>query len=96
MGRSVTPTYAVEMEGCTPAAWHVRPSNIQKGYGKPTPENLAFYVEKYINSLKPGGCNHHISKALGKMPIPNWARIVKNDGSRNVLASWNAPNFMVV
>ena len=96
MGRSFTPKYAVEMEGCTSATWRVGPEYQIPGNGKPTAANLAKYVEAYIGSLKTGGVNVHISKALGYMPIPNWARIVLNDGSRTVIAEWKAPLFMIV
>ena len=88
MGRSVTPKYAVEVQGCTSAAWRVKEQYGIPGYGSPTAENLAKYVKAYIESLQPGGVNQHVSNALGYVPIPTHARIVLNDGSRTVLAEW--------
>jgi hypothetical protein len=90
MGRSRTSKYAIEMDGVTSSCWFVNEK------GRPTEENLAEYVSAYVESLKVGGCNYHVSKALGFMPIPNWARIVLNDGSRKPVVEWKAPMFMVI
>jgi hypothetical protein len=84
------------MEGSTAAAWHVKDRHQVKGYGKPTEANLTKYIEAFIESLKPGGCNHHVSKALGYMPIPNWARIRVNCIGGETLAEWKAPMFMAL
>jgi len=96
MGRSTTPKYVVEMDGSTPAEWRVKKRFNIPGYGVPNEANLVKYVEGFIESLKPGGANHHISKALGYMPIPNWARIKVNCVGGEVLAEWKAPMFMVL
>lgn len=61
MSRNSTPAYRVEVEGnesfeMTNAIW-------RKHYGRPTEANAQKYVEKFNESLAPGGCNEHISKA---------------------------------
>lgn len=96
MGRSYTPKYVVEMEGSTPAEWRVKSRYGIPGYGAPTEANLIKYVEAFIESLKVGGANQHISKALGYMPIPNWARIKVNCAGGEMLAEWKAPMFMAL
>ena len=62
MGRSITPKYRVETVCVgsmnTPCAW--RPE-----YGQPTEANLAEYVRRTNESVKPGGCNEHIGRAFG-------------------------------
>ncbi len=88
MGKSVTPKDVVEMEGCTSMAWWERERYGIPGKGKPTNENLEKYVQAYISSLQPEGCNKHISKALGYMPVPNWARIRHNCAGGEVVAEW--------
>lgn len=87
--------YFVEVEGCTPAIWRVRKQFNLPGYGRPTEKNLAKYVMDYIDSLKIGGVNQHISKALGQIPVPNWAKIREN-GDGRVVATWKAPMFMEI
>lgn len=98
MGRSTTTKCAMEMDGCTGRCWHVRGSRSMgtPTEGAPTAENLTRAVESYIRSIESGGVNAHISKALGYIPYPNWARIVWNDGSRRVICEWTAPAFMAV
>jgi hypothetical protein len=84
MGRSVTPPYALEMDGATPMSWWVKRRKPFTSYGKPTAENLAKFMADYLKSLQPGGCNQHIAY------VPRWARIVVNDGGRRVIAEWLA------
>lgn len=97
MGRSRTSKYALEMDGSTPRCWWVGPQpGGVPGSGKPTLANLTRYVEVFMRSLEPGGANAHISRALGHVPYPKWARIVMNDGSRELVVEWTAPMFMVV
>ena len=62
----------------------------------PTAENLAKYVETYLGTLKPGGVNRHLVTAFGSKVIPHAVRVVKNDGSREVVAEWKAPMFMAL
>lgn len=70
MGRSYTPPYRVEHDGSTPSAW-------RREYGKPTEANLSKFIQEYSRSLEAGGCNQHVSKPLGYIPYPSWARIVR-------------------
>ena len=95
MGRSVTPPYRLEMPGVTAMCWRVKAQYGIPGCGKPTYENLVKYIEAYNKSLELGGSNQHISKALGYIPYPTWARIVRQaDGV--VMAEWKAPLFQAV
>jgi hypothetical protein len=84
MGRTITPKYAVEVEHgsmaiqSTPSAWR----------GVPTPGRLRQWVAAYNESLKPGGVNQHLTT---QWPIESCriikARIIRNDGSRELIAS---------
>ncbi|MFA5049293.1 MAG: hypothetical protein WC516_09780 [Patescibacteria group bacterium] len=89
MGKSITPKYRIEIDYNDHRVWNC------KEYGKPTEKNLIRYIELYIQSLKIGGCNEHISKMLGYMPIPNKAKII-NQFTGDIVASWNAPMFMLI
>lgn len=80
MARDYTPTHAVEMHGdashrYTPAIWPT------KHAGRPTAKNLAAYIRTFEDSTQFGGVNAH----LGVTKIVS-AQIVKNDGSREVVA----------
>lgn len=66
-----------------------------RGFGAPNAENLARYVADYIESLKVGGSNAHLARDYGFIPVPNYARIVRN-GSREIVAEWAAPMFMAI
>ncbi len=101
MGRSVTPTYRVELVcmGCTmtPAAWRVRPHYQIPGNGKPTLKNLDKYVRDLEKSMEPGGVNAH----LGIHPIVE-AKII-HQFSGEVAAHWkrkeqmpDEPKFRVI
>jgi hypothetical protein len=97
--RDTTPKYSLEVN-CpghyiTPMAWNVKGKYGYPGDGKPTAENLAKWVQAFIDSHKPGGSNHHLS-SMGTLPIPSYARIVLNDGSRTLVAEWKAPMFMAI
>ncbi len=93
MGRSVTPPYRLEMSGVTAATWRVKAQYGIPGDGKPTEANLIKYIRAYAKSLE-SGSNVHISKALGYVPYPTWARIVRQaDGQ--VMAEWKAAPFQV-
>jgi hypothetical protein len=101
MGRSTTPKYALVVDctgvHCTRMAWHVKPPvGCSVGYGKPTAENLAKYIETFRKSLHPGGANEHLMKAYGSKALPNAARIILNDGSGTVVAEWKAPMFWAI
>ena len=49
-------------------------------------------IQNYVDSLKIGGCNEHLSKALGYMPIPNKAILI-DQRSMTIIEKWNAPMF---
>ncbi len=88
MGRTVTPKYRVEMieTGVMPTkmAWK----------GRATDEALRKYVFAYADSLKAGGVNEHVAKALGFVPFPQEAKIV-NQFTNEVVATWKAATFQV-
>lgn len=86
MGRTYTPTFRLEMDGVTAATWD--------GKKRPTNDNLRTFVMDYAASLKLGGVNEHISKALGYIPYPGWARIVRQSNNE-VVAQWKAGLFQV-
>ena len=93
MGRSTTFTYRLEMEGGDLGA-HVGWSAKDKG--KPSAQAIENYLVACANSMKIGGCNEHISRALGRLPIlPRRARIVAQTGKRagEVVAEWSHPPF---
>ena len=87
MGTSKTPKYRLEISdktGIHTQAWH----------GKATENTLQSYLNKYIDSLKLGGVNEHISKSLGFIPVPNSAKIIEQK-TGNVKVSWDAPMFLI-
>lgn len=89
MGKSTTPKYKLvvfDRDGSYTASWS----------GKPTEKRLAEYIDKYIQSLKIGGCNEHISKRLGYIPVPHKAQITFNYHGGAVVAQWQAPMFMAI
>jgi hypothetical protein len=96
MGRTTTPKYALEMDGCTCMAWdgtHQLKGSPRKG--KPTAEKLEAFVMAYAQSLEAGGINEHISRELGHIPYPRWARIRINKPGGEVIAEWKAAPFQV-
>ena len=92
MGRSSTPTFRVEAETygfhMTPCAWRL------KDAGYPTDENVRKYIDKFNESLKPGGCNEHISKEFPGCCVT--AAKVVNQSTNEVVASYRTPSFQVV
>lgn len=50
-------------------------------------------IHLYIDSLKIGGNNEHLSKALGYMPIPNKAVLI-DQRTMKTIEEWSAPAFM--
>ena len=87
MGKTMTPTYRLEVKD--------RSGNWRQGWrGRATDRGLESYMVKYTDSLKVGGCNHHLCSG-GVMPIPNSAKIV-NQKTGEVVATWKAPLFWVV
>ena len=92
MGRTVTTKYQVTlyapgMSGM-PYCWNV------KRDGMPTGDNLRKHVEGFEASTREGGVNAH----LGEVRVPR-AAIRLNDGSRQLVAEYEAPRaplFMLV
>ncbi len=68
-----------------------------KQNGAPIDTNLEKYVVGLGKSFEIGGVNAHISKSLGKIPYPNYARIVAQKGPRKgqVIAEWKPGPFLV-
>jgi len=95
MGRSTTPAYRVELHaaecGLTPMAWNVRDHYQVKGYGKPTPANLATFVKGLEDSFTPSGVNGHIGHPLTVQS----ARIIRQS-TGEVVARYTGPAFVVV
>jgi hypothetical protein len=87
MGRITTPKYAVEFfevhtasgpTHWTPMGWN------SKQAGRPTPANLAKFIDGYEASTRPGGVNAHIGPT-----VIGEARIVRNDGSHALVAGYS-------
>ena len=92
MGRSKTPPYRLEMSGSSVQAWRVKDQYGIPGNGKPTRENLIKYLRGFVASLKAGGVNEHISKELGYVPTPSWAKIIRQSDGQ-VMAEWELPKY---
>lgn len=102
MGRSRTPRLVVEETWTHPMVgrpeWRVRAGAGRVGYGRPTTSNLAAYVAAGEASMREGGVNWHITQALranGDLPEDGYprvlsARIVRNNGSNDIVAEWTA------
>jgi len=99
MGRSYTPRYVIKINGAgrtnavqiMPMEWRSRARGPYEGYGKPTEANLAKWVEKFNESLRPGGCNDHV----GERAQVTKANIV-DQFTNEVVATYEAPAFQVV
>ena len=94
MGRSTTPTYVVryvDQQGVHQVIWNTKQA------GRPTKANLETWRKKMNESMKLGGCNEHISKALGFMPHVCHAVIINQKlGDRKSVVSVIAPLFEVI
>ena len=92
MGRTTTTKYALTFRSYgnglfnTPMCWNA------KNWGRPTEKNLKLWVEKYNQSLLPGGCNAH----LGTKSTIMKAYIRYNYQMGPVVASYNGPLFQVI
>lgn len=86
--KSVTPTYRLEM-------WDSGGKHVLTWSGRASDSILRRYINAYIQSMKPGGSNYHISKSLGYIPVPNRARLVRQRTGK-VVATWESPPFMVI
>lgn len=89
MGRSYTPKYIVKVRHVRPMIQSTDSSWNSKQTGRPTEKNLAAFVEKYHQSIEPGGCNAHLTEAFGNARL-TWAAICLNDGKGTVVAEWRA------
>lgn len=91
MGRSVTPKYAMTVDGNpeTCFTWDC------KRYGRPTAANVEKWVMTYAKSLEAGGVNVGISEALGYVPYPRSVVVKLNQLGGAVVASWKAAMFQV-
>jgi hypothetical protein len=88
MGYTRTPKYRIELADRVmqnPMAWTG---------GRATQANLEKYIFVYAKGLEAGGVNEHIAKALGYVPYPTWARVVKQ-ATGEVMAEWKAATFQV-
>lgn len=75
-------------QGAFKAGWDTR------HYGRPTDATLSKYVFTYAKSLEPGGCNWHLSQALGVLPYPTAAKVIRQ-ATGEVVATWRAAPFQV-
>jgi hypothetical protein len=85
MGMSKTPKYRLEISddaGIHTQVWE----------GIATMNTLTKYLEAYINSLKLGGCNQHITRDLGFIPVPRYAKIIEQK-TQKIKVEWKAPMF---
>jgi hypothetical protein len=95
MGKSTTPTYRVELtENGSQRPIQPQTMSWPKEAGKVSDANLEKYMKVYGKSLEIGGCNEHISKALGHIPYPSAAWVVRQRDNK-VVASWKAAMFQV-
>ena len=88
MGRSTTPTYRFEARavGVAPITECWR--------GKATEKRLQEHVEGTNESMKAGGVNAHVSKALGFIPIITSAKLI-HQATGSVVAEYQTPMFKV-
>ena len=88
MGRSITPTFRLEMtvpgKYITPSGWDT------KHAGRPNNETLRKHIDHFETSCKPGGVNAH----LGIMVVSS-ARVVRQSNDE-VVAEYKQPAFKVI
>ena len=92
MGRSVTPTYRVEVQANTRMdmfSWDCKVN------GRATETNLENWRQAYNASFGPGGVNWHVSEASGVVVHISKARLIRQR-TGEVVAETNAPLFEVV
>lgn len=90
MGKVTTPIYRLLLYDQT-----LRVPHILAWHGRATYAKLERYIYDYVNSLKPGGVNYHISKMYGFMPVPHRAVII-HQKSNTAVVEWKAPTFMAI
>lgn len=88
MGKSYTPTYRVEYRDQT--GW-----NTVLWKGKASAKALEAWRVQMNESLRPGGVNDQIGKALGFTPHVSHAKLI-HQASRQVVAEAKMPMFEVV
>lgn len=86
MGKTITPTNVIEIDGCTPFAWRGR---------VPTKEKLEKFVMEYVVSTMPGFINERIGEIEG-IRIPGYARVRRNVPGSPALVEWRAPLFILL
>lgn len=88
MGRTRLMTYTIRRArtGDFISEWKV------KEYGKPTPENLSKWRDKFNQSLKPGGANAHI----GMVGYIQYKLQIYNQKTKSVVCEFNPPMFETI
>lgn len=89
MGKSITPTFIVryrDQQGPKILVWNT------KSYGKPTLCALAQWRMMMNKSMKPGGCNEHLSRSAGYIIHISNCEIV-NQKKNTTVVSLTAPMF---
>lgn len=96
MGKSITPTYRIEIQDQTHRQERNAPKMAwrSKDAGCANDANLKAYILAYAKSQEKGGTNEHISTILGDIPYPHAARIVRQR-TGEVVATWQAGMFQV-
>jgi hypothetical protein len=62
----------------------------RKEYGKPTPQNLQTFRQKFIDSTKKGGCNEHLGlQTTGNLRI-------RRQKDNQILAEFSPPMFEII
>jgi hypothetical protein len=92
MSKSFTPTYIVIYEdqtGTHKAAWDTKQA------GRPNLTNLMQYRRMFNDSMKFGGCNFHVSKALGFLLSMGNAKIV-NQRTGDTICTFKMPLFELI
>jgi hypothetical protein len=69
-----------------PMEWRTKARGGVPSYGSPTNANLAKFMQKFIETMQPGGHNDHL--AQGGRGIPTRASIM-DQAEHRVVASWN-------
>lgn len=96
MGKSITPTYVIDMHSRKPTG-HTQTDTIiwdTKTMGRANAENLERWILVYGKSFGPGGVNFHVSESLGYLPYPNRA-VLRRQPFGGDVAVWTAPPFFV-
>ena len=91
MGRTSTPAFAVEYTctggTITPYGWRSSRIGQVPADGRPSAATLKRHVDSVNSSFLPGGVNHYPTPGRADIRIAS-ARLVRNDGSRQVIATY--------